>query len=182
MAAIIEGPEFSRQRAGMRRAKKHSLNTDMTPMVDLGFLLISFFVITTELTEPRVAPLNMPHDGPGTDLPKSAALTLLIGGDKKIFYYHGDWEEAKKHNKILPTTLDLKTGLGKVIRDKQLWLDSHPVNGEDRKALVVIIKAGENASYFQVIDVLDEMLINDVKKYAIVKPIPAELELLAISN
>jgi biopolymer transport protein ExbD len=182
MAAITEGQEYSRQRAGVRRVKKHSLKTDMTPMVDLGFLLISFFVITTELTEPRVAPLNMPHDGPGTDLPKSAALTLLIGGDKKIFYYHGDWEEANKYNEILPTTLDLRTGIGKVIRDKQQKLDILNLNGERRNALMVIIKAGRNANYSQVIDALDEMLLNNVKKYAIVNPTLAEFELLNTSN
>jgi biopolymer transport protein ExbD len=182
MAAITEGLEFFRQRAGMRRAKKHSLKTDMTPMVDLGFLLITFFVVTTRLTEPSALNLNMPHDGIGTKLPKSAALTVLIGEDKKIFYFHGDWEEAIKRKEVLPTTLDLKNGLGKVIRDKQQWLDAHPVNGEDRNALMVLIKAGQNANYSQVIDALDEMLINDVKKYAIVKPTPAELELLNTSK
>jgi biopolymer transport protein ExbD len=178
MAAITEGPEILRQRAGVRRAKKHSLKMDLTPMVDLGFLLISFFVITTQLTEPRALRINMPHDGTGTQAPESAALTILIGEANRIFYYHGDWEKAVSNNGIHPTTLDLKTGLGRIIREKQQRLDRNPVNGEDRKGLIIMIKAGEKADYSQVIDVLDEMLINDVRKYAIINPTPEELNFI----
>ena len=178
MAAITEGREILRQRAGVRRAKKHSLKMDLTPMVDLGFLLISFFVITTQLTEPRAAHINMPHDGPGTEVPESASLTVLIGEANKVFFYHGEWSKAVLENKIYPTTLDLKTGLGGIIREKQQWLDRNPVNGEDRKGLMVLIKAGEKADYSQVIDVLDEMLINNVRKYAIINPTPEELDFI----
>lgn len=53
-----------RRRTGISRPKKYNPKTDMTPMVDLGFLLISFFVMTTELSKPRIAPLNMPKEGP----------------------------------------------------------------------------------------------------------------------
>jgi biopolymer transport protein ExbD len=178
MAAITEGLETSRQRAGVRRAKKHSLKVDMTPMVDLGFLLITFFVITTRLSEPQGTKLNMPHDGPPGPVANSASLTLLIGGDK-IFYYQGNWEDASSNHQILPTSLDLKTGFGKIIREKQQWLDQHPVNGEGRTALMVLIKAGEDANYSQAIDALDEMLINRVIRYAIVKPASEELTYLS---
>ena len=181
MAALSEGSESLRQRAGVRRAKKHSLKVDMTPMVDLGFLLITFFVITTRLTEPRGTDLNMPHEGPHTPVANSGTLTVLIGGDK-IFYYHGNWEEASKKNQILPTSLDLKNGLGKIIREKQQWLDQHPLNGEGRTALMVLIKAGENANYSQAIDALDEMLINRVTRYALVKPTSDELTYLNTAN
>jgi len=179
MAATSEGPDPIRQRAGVRRAKKLSLKIDMTPMVDLGFLLITFFVITARLSEPMVTPLNMPHDdGPETPTGDHATLTVLIGGNK-IFYYHGFWEKAYKNHQILPTTLDLKTGLGQIIREKQQWLDQHPVNGEGRTVLIVIIKAGEDANYSQAIDALDEMLINRVTRYAIVKPTSEELSYLS---
>src|SRR4029079_13726717 len=122
MAAISEGSESIRRRAGVRRAKRLSLKIDMTPMVDLGFLLITFFVVTAQLTDPLAVKLNMPHDGPSTPTPESGTLTVLIGGDK-IFYYHGKWDDAFKNHQILPTSLDLKTGIGKVIREKQQWLD-----------------------------------------------------------
>lgn len=169
MALLQDVPVNTGRRPGVRRMKKHSLKTDMTPMVDLGFLLIAFFVVTAQLTEPRVTNLYMPHDGKTTTLENSNALTVLLGKNNAIYYYHGDWEQASKEGKILPTTFDFKTGLGKVIRDKQQQLDNLIVNGEGRKGLMILIKPNKNADYKNVIDVLDEILINDVKKYAIVK-------------
>ena len=62
MATIDNEVAVQRQRAGVRRPVKHQLRIDMTPMVDLGFLLISFFVITTELSKPTAMPLVMPKD------------------------------------------------------------------------------------------------------------------------
>lgn len=182
MAAITEGLETIRQRAGVRRAKKHSLKMDLTPMVDLGFLLISFFVITTQLTEPRAVHINMPHDGPFMRVPNSSTLTVLIQDSHHLYYYEGNWEDAIKQNKIHSTTLDLKTGLGSIIRTKQSFLDQNKVKGEGGTGLMVLIKPAKNADYSQVIDVLDEMLINNVRKYAIVKPTPEEIELLNTYN
>jgi biopolymer transport protein ExbD len=181
MAAISDGQVSLRKRTGMPRAKKHSLRVDMTPMVDLGFLLITFFVITARLTEPKGTDLNMPHDGPFTPVANSGTLTVLIGGDK-ILYYQGNWADASKSHQILPTSLDLKTGLGKIIREKQQYLDQHPLNGEGRTALMVLIKAGENANYSQAIEALDEMLINRVIRYALVKPSSDELAYLGTAN
>lgn len=82
------------RRAGVRRAKKHDLRVDMTPMVDLGFILITFFVMTVELTKPAALALNMPKEGgPPTTLGESNALTVLLDGEK-VYYYHGDWQQA----------------------------------------------------------------------------------------
>ncbi|MEO5562531.1 MAG: biopolymer transporter ExbD [Chitinophagaceae bacterium] len=137
-----------------------------------------FFFVTAQLTEPRVTNLNMPHDGNTTKLEKSNVLTVLLGSANSMYYYLGDWEKAYKQGEIFKTTFDFKTGLGKVIREKQKVLDNINANGEGRKGLMVLIKAGEGTSYENVIDVLDEILINDVKKYAIVKPEIEELRFM----
>src|SRR5262245_58396218 len=63
MSEILATDIDHRRRAGVRRMKRHSLRTDMTPMVDLGFLLITFFVFTARLNQPAVVKLNMPKDG-----------------------------------------------------------------------------------------------------------------------
>src|SRR5690242_1726814 len=92
MASIIAGANDlsnSSKRPGVKHAKKHSLKVDMTPMVDLGFLLISFFVITTELTRPRAMDLFMPHDGEMVPSKESATITILTGNNDKLFYYYG---------------------------------------------------------------------------------------------
>ena len=88
-------------------------------MVDLGFLLITFFVITMELNKPATLNLNMPKGEPTTDLGKSNALTVLLGKDNVIYYYHGDWYDALKANEIFQTNFSAKNGFRKVIREKQ---------------------------------------------------------------
>ena len=60
----IDTTAIRRRKAGVKGQKKETLKIDMTPMVDLGFLLITFFIVTTELSKPRTANLNMPKDGP----------------------------------------------------------------------------------------------------------------------
>lgn len=164
-------------RRKVTRKKKHSLKTDMTPMVDLGFLLIAFFVITTELSKPCVAKLIMPKDGPPTKLEDSNALTVLLGQDDKVYYYHGNFNDALKNNKILPASYSVKDGIGKIIREKQQWLDQTNTK-EKRNGLMLLIKATDKSKYKNVIDMLDEVLINDVKKYALVKPEADEISWL----
>ena len=95
-----KGQATIRKRAGVRRMSKHSLKVDMTPMVDLGFLLITFFVITAELSKPTAMDLAMTKDGPPIDLPESAALTILIDKTNTIYYYEGKWEEAVKNKNV----------------------------------------------------------------------------------
>jgi biopolymer transport protein ExbD len=157
-----------RRRAGVGRPKKNNPKTDMTPMVDLGFLLISFFVMTTELSKPRVAPLNMPKEGPSTLLGNSNALTVLLAGDDNVYYYHGNWKEAYAADGIVKTSLYSGDGLRKVIIEKKQWLDTNEKK-EGRNGLMMLIKSTEETPYKNVIDALDETMINDVRKYALVK-------------
>lgn len=155
------------RKAGVRRIAKHSLKVDMTPMVDLGFLLISFFVITTELSRPKAMNLYMPHDGLPAPSPESKTITFLTGGDNKLFYYYGEEKDAGIKNPVFQTSWDENNGIGKIISDKQLQMDN--VKG-GRNEMVVIIKAGKESSYKNVVDILDEMTIHAVTRYAIVKP------------
>jgi biopolymer transport protein ExbD len=159
-----------RRRAGVRHAKKHSPRTDMTPMVDLGFLLVAFFVFTSELSKPVVTNLIMPKEkGHSTLLGKSNALTVLATGNNTLFYYPGDWDEAIKNGAIRKTNFS-PAGLRTIIRAKQEELDKHPVKGEGGTGLMLLIKFGPRATYSNVVDLLDEAVINGVKRYAIVKP------------
>lgn len=174
--AVINTAINERRRVGVRRSKKHMPKTDMTPMVDLGFLLITFFVITMELNKPATLNLNMPKGESMMDLGKSNALTVLLDKDNVIYYYHGDWDHALKANEIFQTNFS-KDGFRKVIHEKQQQLDSSNTK-EKRKGLMLLIKAGEDALYSNVIDMLDEALINDVKKYAVLKLSEEEMKYL----
>lgn len=168
----------ARRRAGVNRMKRHSLKTDMTPMVDLGFLLVTFFVFTSVLSRPHTTQLVMPREG-NTRLGESNALTVLLGKEERLYYYHGDWETALESGSISPTSFSVNDGLGRVIRAKQAVLDSGPIHHEGRNGLMLIIKPGPDAVYGNVIDVLDEALINAVMKYIIVKPSTEENKFLS---
>jgi biopolymer transport protein ExbD len=157
----------SRPKAGMKRAKRVNLKIDMTPMVDLGFLLISFFIFTTEVSKPRVARLYMPKDGDTTKIPASKSLTILLGDHDHIFYYEGDMNEAIANNYVFQTSYHEINGLGDIIRQKQNELTKSNIMKKD---LVVLIKPGPTSSYKNVINALVEMLINGVTRYMIVDP------------
>ena len=146
--------------------KFHSLKIDMTPMVDLGFLLITFFIFTATLSQPAITKLIMPADGAGTPVPQSKSLTVLLDRDK-AFAYEGLWEDALLQNKITSTTYHQLTGVGNLIRQKQKKMES-------KSALVVLIKPMTTASYQNVVAALDEMQINNVKHYALVDATPGE--------
>ena len=176
------GSAISRKRAGVQGMTKHSLRIDMTPMVDLGFLLISFFVITTELSRPTVMNLYMPADGPPMELGKSNALTILLDQNDGVYYYNGDWKEAVFSGGIIKTNFSEKNSLRDVIMKKQQWLDINNKTKEGRNGLMLLIKPGDGASYKNVVDALDEATINMVKKYAVVKLSAEEINWLKEKN
>jgi biopolymer transport protein ExbD len=151
----------------------------MNTMVDLGFLLITFFVFTTTISTPTVTDLFMPKEfGDPMPLPKSLALTLLLDDENKIYYYQGDFSDAVKANEIFETNYSTYTGLGTIIRQKQKDIDASGKFSDGRKGLMMLIKPTSNSVYKNVVDALDEAVINDVKKYAIIEPEAAEIDFL----
>lgn len=177
--AQIENAAYQRQGKGFSHNKKQLLRIDMTPMVDLGFLLITFFVFTTTISSPMVTDLYMPGDDPVTipqNLPKSLALTLLLGDNNKIFYYHGDFDQAVKTNSIFETGYSTYSGIGKIIRQKQKDIDDSGKFPNGRRGLMLLIKPTSGSAYKNVIDALDEVMINGVRKYAIVEPVKEEID------
>jgi len=159
---------------GKVKGKKMSTRVDLTPMVDLAFLLITFFMLTTTLNKPQAMELNMPKkdDEDKTDIKESQVMTVLLDSLDQIWYYDGQ------------TVADLKTttfagdaGIRKIILKKQKKVKR--TLGE-KKDLIVIIKLLQGAKYKAMVDILDEMDITDTKTYAILDPYPLEIE--AIEN
>ena len=123
----INTAEISNKKPGVCKMKKANLRIDMTPMVDLGFLLISFFIFTTEISKPAVTNLYMPHDGDSTNIPESKTMTILLN-DNKVFYYFGSLQDALKNDQISQISFNEITGLGNVIRQKQVELEKRKIN------------------------------------------------------
>jgi len=169
----------SRPKAGVERIKKANLKIDMTPMVDLGFLLISFFIFTTEISKPAITNLYMPKDGDSTKIADSKSLTILLSNNDHVSYYNGDMKAAIKNNQVFQTSYDEINGIGNIIRQRQNELNRRKI---DKKSLVVLIKPGRESSYKNVINALDEMLINGVPRYVITDPENEEIGLLELPN
>jgi len=169
-ASVRKGKSFSHN-------KKQVIRIDMTPMVDLGFLLITFFVFTTTMSTPKATDLFMPKDDTThpQPLPNSLALSLLLDNNNKVYYYNGDFKEAVNANKIYETNYSTYEGIGKIIRQKQKDIDASGKFADGRKGLMLLIKPTPGSVYKNVIDALDEVVINDVRKYAIVEPASEEI-------
>ena len=170
MAAIIPQP------VGKSKTPLHTVRIDMTPMVDLGFLLITFFIFTTSLMESTKIKLTMPKEtGDAVPVFEKTLLTILVDKDK-AYVYEGAWAKAMAESKILRTNYNVQTGVGYFIRQKQKSL------GDKRDELMVAIKPLSSANYQDVMNALDEMLVNNVKRYAIIDASKDEKTFIATKN
>ncbi len=170
----------SEKKSGVHKLKKQSTRVDLTPMVDLGFLLITFFVFTTSMSEPKAMKLMMPA-GEAVDMPvgESTALKIIPMEDNKIFYYHGDPKKALERNQFGVTNYSMTEGIGAIIRQKQNALQQM---GKLKDDLIMIIKPADGSNIGNTIDILDEVLINTVTRYSLTDLTEAEKKLLASKN
>jgi biopolymer transport protein ExbD len=153
---------------GGARSKKLSTRVDLTPMVDLGFLLITFFIFTTTMSAANGLNVVVPDDTPTEEINLTAegkTLSLILGDHDVIRYYQGLNTAGSK------STNYSAGGLRTVIREKILEVQQHYGKNE---AAVILIKPTDLASYRNVVTVLDEMRINDVKKYVLMEASTAE--------
>jgi biopolymer transport protein ExbD len=158
MAAIEN--EATRKSNHHGRSNKNSTRVDLTPMVDLGFLLITFFVFTTQLSIPTTLNLNMPYDkvDPGDKVCASCVLTLVLDAGNTIKYYEG---MAASNPEIMHT--DFSTaGIRNVILEKKRYVQKIRGSEDD---FVLIIKSSAGATFQNFVDIVDEVAINQVKHY-----------------
>jgi hypothetical protein len=191
MAEIIEGGG-GESKGGKKRAKKGHVHMDMTPMVDLAFLLLTFFILATSLNKPKALEIIYPKEVEDkeqkTKLADELATTLLIGSeDDAVFYYTGKF---KPDTTVLIPTSFSKDGLRMVLLDKNKRindqvnalkekLENKEINdslykrayGEivnDSLAPFVIVKTIEESKWRNVVNAIDELNITNVKKRAVI--------------
>jgi biopolymer transport protein ExbD len=178
MAEIQSADSGGKKKGGKVRSKKMSTKIDFTPMVDLGFLLITFFMLTTTLAKPNIMPVVMPdkkvkeEDMQATK--ESQVLTLLLGANDKVYYYQG-LTDAK-----LDSTDYSAEGLRKVILDNKDRVkglmgeeEKDDVKNPGQKKMVsklnVIIKPTKESRYKNLVDAFDEMKITNVALYVLLE-------------
>ena len=154
---------------GVRRSKKLSTRVDLTPMVDLGFLLITFFVFTTSINTPTAMRLIMPKDTEDSSITTAGkTISLLLTGNNIIYYYNGD---SVKNMHVVNSANGIRTVLQqKKAQVKQLY--------EDAGEMVVLIKPTRHTSYSNLVNTLDEMQINVVKHYVLMDATVEEMAIL----
>ena len=170
---------------GVKKGKKLSTRVDLTPMVDLGFLLITFFIFTTTMSQPTAMKLLLPDDKVTPDqqnkAKESGALTILMGADNHIYYYEGQLKNDASN--FLSASYNGENSIRDVILKKKAYVRSIATDPNDPEHdLVIVIKPSQYCNYKNVIDILDEMSINVVKKFALVDIFDIEEQLVKKSD
>lgn len=212
MAQIAESGGGDHGKKGKKRAKKGSTHVDMTPMVDLAFLLLTFFVLTSTFSKPKVMPLNYPAKlkDPTFKPPKvNNAATFILSGDK-IYYYRNEFYSKTKPGPNGPTVLEEanfgsgensvrkllaswneyviknKVALDKQLDKKQIADTTYERKLNDltvkREAVKVLIKTDDKALCKSFVDLVDELKIANVGVIAPTDLSPGEKELLKEKN
>jgi biopolymer transport protein ExbD len=204
MAEVIQN-EGGKQK-GKKRAKRHSTHIDMTPMVDLFCLLLTFFMLTTSMSKPKVMEIVLPekpkiNDPNPPKVDSAKALNIILIGDNKVLWYNGmpDLQKTVVHEtnfsddgirrillkrnkdlfeKVDQLNQDVLTGRIKMPRDT---VDSRvkDLKTADKVGPVVLIKASEDVKYKNVVDIIDEMTITNIARYALVDINDVEKKMVA---
>jgi biopolymer transport protein ExbD len=196
------------QKGGKKvKPKKMSTRVDFTPMVDLGFLLITFFMLTTTMIKPQTMEIAMPSkdkipEEEQSKIKASRAVTIILGKNNKVFYYEGT-RENDIDPKVITTDFSAE-GIRKFllaknydvmikVRDLKVKQEKEKMSDEefekekivlisDKSAPIIVIKPNEDCSYRNLIDILDEMAICNIGRYAIVDITEFDLGLIKTLN
>lgn len=184
---------------GKKRAKKQSTRVDMTPLVDLAFLLLTFFVLTSTFSKPKVLRMIFPEKiKDQTKAPEVRnGLTFLLTGNNRIFYYSGGCDKNMQLQEtdytkdgVRKILIERNTTLIKQLQEYQKELDKFPEvdtanrnkvmakvkEAQRNSTLVVLVKTDDKATYRNMIDMMDEFLICQVAKYFPVDDAMAPIE------
>ena len=174
---------------GVKKGKKLSTRIDLTPMVDLGFLLITFFMFTTTMAKPKTMEINMPFKDPTvkvdeSKIKESVALTVLLSKDNRVYYYEGLATDATKPPDVKVTYFRAKDGIRDEIIDKKKRIDDLIRGGAllASDKITVLIKPDSNSTYNDLVNILDEMSINDVRTYAIIDITDVDREFIKLTE
>ncbi|MET3537410.1 biopolymer transporter ExbD [Chryseobacterium limigenitum] len=151
------------------KQKKKLIRVDMTPMVDLGFLLITFFMFTTNFTKPNVMDLGLPAKDPNPNPINTSVVdaknqvTFILGKDNRVFYHQQDKEDLNTSN--LKETDFSGVKISKIISEAYK-------NAPKPENFTVIVKPTDEANYKNFVDILDNIAISKKDRYGItdIKP------------
>lgn len=176
--AEIQEKSGGGKKGGVKKGKKLSTRVDLTPMVDLGFLLITFFIFTTTMNKPKTMEINMPvdkkdiKDDEKNKVKDYTAMTVLLSKDHRVYYYTGLADDPLNPPAVQVTYFQNKNGIRdaiialkkKVYEERGNGAPGHNPTDEP----VILIKPDKYSQYDDVVNILDEMNINGINTYALV--------------
>ena len=168
--AELTASESRNRKGSFSKVKNHrSTRVDLTPMVDLGFLLITFFVFTTSMSESKAMLLMEPKDGPPKKIKNSAAMTIILSKNHEIYYYSGALDSKDPASQIKNTDFH---------SIRELIVDMKRKTNPD--FLMYLIKADKESTFGDNINLLDEMSICNIQSghYAEVDLTEKEVEII----
>ena len=176
MAEIQEKSGGGKQGPGVKKGKKLSTRIDLTPMVDLGFLLITFFIFTTTMIKPKTMAINMPVDK--KDIKDSnkvkdyTAMTILLSKEHRVYYYLGIGTDPNKAPDLKVTYFQNKNGIRDAIIAFKNRVLQERTNGQPGHSItdvpVILIKPDTTCQFEDMVNILDEMQINGITTSAMV--------------
>lgn len=154
MAEIIENTGSGKKEGGRRAPKRMGAHIDMTPMVDLMCLLITFFMLTTAFSKPKVMEITMPEkdksedqkDAPKVDAHRT--YTILLTGDDKVFWYHhAEVPEGQTFPATINKTDFSKDGLRKILlkKNEKVFTEIFELKEKVKKGELVLVEDSLNA-------------------------------------
>ncbi|MDB5119459.1 MAG: hypothetical protein JWN56_677 [Sphingobacteriales bacterium] len=156
------------------RSKKMIVGVDLTAMVDLAFLLITFFMLTTSLAKPKAMVVNMPVGEEIGTVADNRSLTICLGSNNQVIWYRGTLDAPFEK----PTkTSYSKNGIRAILNSQ-----SKKVVALTKKDLIILIKPSDKSNYKNLVDILDEMTISNYQQYSIADILPQEIDLLKTEN
>ena len=162
------------KKGGKIRSKKASTRIDLTAMVDLAFLLITFFIMTTTLAKPKAMDMVMPDKSKKDvqlPVPESRTMTILLGTNNKMEWYIG------APGKSAPTVGNFgKNGIRKTLIEKNKEIESTHAGPDN--FMIVLVKPSPKSTYKDFVNIMDEINITGIKSYGVVDITPPELALL----
>lgn len=206
---MSEVAQDSKGKGEKGKPKKLSTRVDFTPMVDLGFLLITFFMLATTLSKPQTMEIAMPSKEKvtveeQTKVKASRAVTIVLDKDNTVYYYEGTRDEKTGVDPVVSKTDFSPQGVRKLLikknydimvkveelrakkQDKKLSDEDFDKQRNevmsDKAAPIVIIKATDGANYGNLVNILDEMAICNIGRYAIVDISDYDKELITKTN
>jgi biopolymer transport protein ExbD len=151
-----------KQGAGLRRPKRRvAIRIDMTPMVDIAFLLLIFFMVTTVFRAPQAMEVNLPPAGAKVEVPESNVMSLYVDGTERFFYRVGTGPLVSTSMKDL----------------NQLFTENAKLNPE----LIVLAKIHRDVKYETMVDVMDELEVANMTRFSLVALSDDDIKMLELA-